>query len=52
MKTFIKQFYKLDFSVPFEIQQEIYDKAKKGDLLDFSKMIACTNKYAREENKR
>ncbi|WHA05262.1 patatin-like phospholipase family protein [Candidatus Bandiella numerosa] len=45
MKTFIKQFYKLDFSVPFEIQQEIYDKAKKGDLLDFSKMIACTNKY-------
>jgi len=45
MKTFVKQYYKLDFSVPFEIQQEIYDKAKKGDLLDFNKMIACTNKY-------
>ncbi len=45
IKTFVKQFYKLDFSVPLEIQHIIYDKAKKGDLLDFNKMMACTNKY-------
>jgi hypothetical protein len=23
----------------------IYDKVKKGDVLDFNKMMACTNKY-------
>jgi hypothetical protein len=45
IKTFVKQFYKLDFSVPLEIQHVIYDKAKKGDLLDFNKMMACANKY-------
>lgn len=45
IKTFIKQFYKLDLSVPLEIQHAIYDKASKGNGLDFDKMMACTNKY-------
>ena len=45
IKTFIKQFYKLDLSVPLEIQHAIYDKAKKGNALDFNKMMACTNEY-------
>jgi patatin-like phospholipase/acyl hydrolase len=45
IKTFVKQFYKLDLTVPLEIQHAIYDKAKKGNALDFEKMMACTNKY-------
>ncbi len=45
IKTFVKQFYKLDLSVPLEIQHSIYDKATKGNGLDFNKLMACTNKY-------
>ena len=45
IKTFVKQFYKLDFSVPLEIQHFIYNNSIKGDVIDFKKIMACTNKY-------
>ena len=45
IKAFVKQFYKLDFSLPLEIQHAIYDEASKRNSLDFNKLMACTNKY-------
>ena len=45
IKTFIPHFYKLDFMIPLDIQHAIYDKASKGDLLNFNETMACTKKY-------
>ena len=45
IKTFVPHFYKLDFMIPLDIQHAIYDKASKGDLLNFNETMACTKKY-------
>ena len=45
IETFVPHFYKLDFMIPLDIQHAIYDKASKGDLLNFNETMACTKKY-------
>ena len=45
LKIFIPQSYKLDFMIPLDVQHAIYDKASKGDMLNFNETMACTKKY-------
>ena len=51
LKHVYKKFYKLDLTVPSEIQYSLYNKNKRKDLDNYNKMIACTLKYIDENEK-